>query len=109
MGDTMRKKDLNKLDDALFNRAIGFSKDEVSEEYNMIDDKLTLTKKKLNSKYYPPELKAIELIMEKYSIDKDGEYDNYNLDELIKEKERLLKLLNSAQEKYHDNKIKKKD
>lgn len=105
----MKKKDLEKLDNALFNRAIGFSKDEVSEEYNMVDDKLTLTKKKLNSKYYPPELKAIELLMEKYSLNNDNDYDSYSLDDLLQEKERLLNLLNLAQEKQNDNKNKKKN
>ena len=93
----MKRKDLNKLDEALFNRAIGFSKDEVSEEYNMVDDKLTLTKKKLNSKYYPPELKAIEMLMEKYDLDSDKEYEKYTLEELSKEKERLIELLKSAE------------
>ena len=93
----MKRKDLNKLDEALFNRAIGFSKDEVSEEYNMVDDKLTLTKKKLNSKYYPPELKAIEMLMEKYDLDSDKEYEKYTLEELSKEKERLMELLKSAE------------
>jgi len=105
----MKKKDLEKIDDALFNRAVGFTKDEVCEEYNMVDDKLTLTKKKLNSKYYPPELKAIEILMERYSLNKDNEYDNYSLEELMQEKEKLLKLLNIAQEKKNDNKIKKKN
>ena len=105
----MRKKDLEKIDDALFDRAIGFSRDEISEEYNMIDDKLTLTKKKLNSKYYPPELKAIEMLMEKYSLNKDNEYDNFNLNELMQEKERLLNLLNKAQEKQKNNDKKSKE
>ena len=95
----MKKKDIEKLDEALFNRAIGFSKDEVVEEYGMVEDKLTLIKKKLNSKYYPPELKAIEMLMEKYNLNNDNMYDNYNLQELEQEKERLLKLLNKAEEK----------
>ena len=79
----MKKKDLEKLDNALFNRAIGFSKDEVSEEYNMVDDKLTLTKKKLNSKYYPPELKAIELLMEKYSEALTEQAENLDIQLLL--------------------------
>ena len=93
----MKKKDLGKLDDALFNRAIGFSKDEVVEEYSMVEDKLTLVKKKLNSKYYPPELKAIEMLMEKYNLNKNDMYENYSLEELQREKERLLELLNKAE------------
>lgn len=107
----MERKDLEKIDDALFNRAIGFSKEEVSEEYNIVEDKLTLTKKKLNSKYYPPELKAIEMLMEKYSLNKDTTYDNYSLSELEEEKERLLNLLKTAEEKAirNDKKNKKKN
>ena len=102
----MKKRDLNKIDDALFNRAIGFSKDEVSEEYSMVEDKLTLTKKKLNSKYYPPELKAIEILIEKYNLNKNTDYDNYSISELNKEKERLLELLKKSEERQlkNDNK-----
>ena len=102
----MKKRDLNKIDDALFNRAIGFSKDEVSEEYSMVEDKLTLTKKKLNSKYYPPELKAIEILIEKYNLNKNTDYDNYSISELNKEKERLLELLKKSEERLlkNDNK-----
>ena len=92
----MKQKDLDKLDDALFNRAIGFSKEEVTEEYSMVEDKLTLIKKKLNSKYYPPELKAIEMIIEKYGLNKDETYEKYDLVELEEEKQRLIKLLKEA-------------
>lgn len=99
----MKKKDLDKLDDALFNRAIGFSKDEVTEEYGMVEDKLTLIKKKLNSKYYPPELKAIEMLMEKYDLNKDDMYDTYNLAQLQEEKQRLIELLKQAEEKSKRN------
>ena len=95
----MKQKDLEKVDDALFSRAIGFSKDEVTEEYSIVDDKLTLVKKKLNSKYYPPELKAIEMVMEKYGLDKDDMYEKFNLVELEEEKNKLIKLLKAAQEK----------
>lgn len=99
----MKQKDLDKLDDALFNRAIGFSKEEVTEEYSMVEDKLTLIKKKLNSKYYPPELKAIEMIIEKYGLNKDETYEKYDLVELEEEKQRLIKLLKEAQEKEKKN------
>ena len=106
----MRKRDLEKIDDALFNRAIGFSKDEVSEEYSMVEDKLTLIKKKLNSKYYPPELKAIEMLIEKYNLNESEEYKNYNLEELEEEKEKLKKMLQEAQEKQkNDRKTEKKN
>lgn len=107
----MKQKDLDKIDDALFSRAIGFSKDEVTEEYSMVDDKLTLVKKKLNTKYYPPELKAIEMVMEKYGLNKDETYEKYSLEELEEEKNKLLKMLKEAQEKEgkNDRKSEKKE
>lgn len=106
----MKKKDFDKLDDALFNRAIGFSKDEITEEYSMIEDKLTLVKKKLNSKYYPPELKAIELLMDKYNLNNNNPYDGFSLEELQNEKEKLVNMLKVAQEKQNkdDSKSNKK-
>ena len=99
----MKKRDLDKLDDALFNRAVGFTKDEVSEEYSMVEDKLMLVKKKLNSKYYPPELKAIEMLMDKYNLNKDNTYDDYDIGELEKEKAKLVQLLKKAEEKGKRN------
>ena len=106
----MKKKELEQLDNALFNRAIGFSKDDVTEEYSMVEDKLTLIKKKLNSKYYPPELKAIEMLMEKYGLNSDNTYEAYTLEELQQEKEKLLKMLEEAQERQRkdDSKNNKK-
>ena len=106
----MKKKELEQLDNALFNRAIGFSKDDVTEEYSMVEDKLTLIKKKLNSKYYPPELKAIEMLMEKYDLNSDNTYEAYTLEELQQEKEKLLKMLEEAQERQRkdDSKNNKK-
>ena len=99
----MKKKDLEKLDDALFNRAIGFTKDEITEEYSMVEDKLTLVKKKMNSKYYPPELKAIELLMEKYNLNNDDMYNEFNLQQLEQEREKLMQMLKIAQEKQNKN------
>ena len=99
----MKQKDLDRVDDALFNRAIGFSKDEITEEYSIVDDKLTLIKKKLNSKYYPPELKAIEMVMDKYGLNKDEMYEKYSLVELEEEKNKLIKMLKEAQEKEKKN------
>ena len=94
---------MEKIDEALFNRAIGFSKEEFTEEYNYVEDKLTLTKKKLNSKYFPPELKAIEMLMDKYSIADEDMYKNFSLEELKSEKEKLLNMLKEAEEKYLNN------
>lgn len=99
----MKKEDVSKLDDALFNRAIGFSKNDVVEEYSIEGDKLTLIRRKLNSKYYPPELKAIEMLMEKQNLNDEEIYKGYELEELEKEREKLLKMLNEAQEKCKDD------
>ncbi len=99
----MKKEDFKKIDEALFNRAIGFSQNEVVEEYSMVNDELTLVKRKLNSKYYPPELKAIEMIIEKQNLNDEDMYKGYELKELEKEREKLLTMLNEAQEKCKDD------
>ena len=106
----MKDKDLEKIDNALFNRAIGFSQDEVTEEFAIVDNELTLVKKKRNVKYYPPELKAIEMLMDKYGINNDGLYSGYSLEQLQQEKANLLKQLSEAEEKQiaNDKKSKKK-
>ena len=106
----MNNKDLEKIDNALFSRAIGFSQDEITEEFAMVENELTLIKKKRNVKYYPPELKAIEMLMGKYAITNDNMYKDYSLEQLTEEKESLLKQLKEAEEKQiaNDRKSKKK-
>ena len=99
--DKMKKKNQKEaLDDALFKKAIGFTAQEVSEEYNIIDNELTLSKKKTNTKTYPPDLSAIELMLEQIKDEETNDYNNYTLEELGKEKTKLLQMLEEAEKKY---------
>lgn len=83
------KKDIDKIKQALYDKAVGFKCEEVTEEYGMVDSELVLLKKKCNTKVYPPDMSAISMLLEK---DK-SEFSNMTDEELEKEKQRLLKLL----------------
>ena len=52
MGCENKKK---KLEQALYERAIGFTQEDVSEEFGMVDNSLKLIKRKTSKKYYPPD------------------------------------------------------
>lgn len=98
MGCENKKK---KLEQALYERAIGFTQEDVSEEFGMVDNSLKLIKRKTSKKYYPPEIRAIEMMMENFSPDDD--LKNKNLDELLKERERLIKMLDKAEKNDKKN------
>ena len=101
----MKDDKLNKVDEALLNRAIGFSKDDITEEFSIVEDELVLVKKKKNTKYYPPELKAIEMLKEEYGA--VNEYSDMSLDELNKEREKLLEMLKEAEDNARKKQKKK--
>lgn len=83
-------KDTDKIKKALFDKAIGYTAEEVTEEYGMVDSELVLLKKKRSFKSYPPDISAITMLLEK---DKSM-YEDLTDEELALEKARLLKLLN---------------
>lgn len=64
---------------------------EVIEEYAEVDGKLKLLKRKKTEKDIPPDLKAVQLIMEKQGG--GGEVSALSDEELENEKLKLLKLL----------------
>ena len=85
------KQDILKLKKALIKKAMGYSVEETTEEYSLVDNDLVLIKKKTTTKDYPPDLPTI-----KYLLGEDGEedeYKSYTKEELEKEKERLLNML----------------
>ena len=79
-----------KLEKALMDKAIGFTTQEVVEEYGFSGDDFVLQKRKTSTKSYPPDLSAIQMLLEK-----GGENELYNMtdDELEKEKQKLLSKL----------------
>ncbi len=81
-----------KLREAILKVALGFSLEEVTEEYDAKDGELRLIKRKETRKDVPPDLKAAKLLLD------DGEdYSALSDEELEQEKNRLLAQLNGGE------------
>jgi len=85
-------KNKKKLKEALLNKALGFTTQEVVEEYGYTGDEFVLQKRKTSTKSYPPDLSALQILLEKEGKQFD-EIENMTDEELLIEKERLIKLL----------------
>ena len=73
--------------DAIMKVALGYSLEEVTEEYGVEDGELRLVKRKETKKDVPPDLKAVKLLMD------EKDYSVLSDEELEAEKQRLLKRL----------------
>ena len=91
MQKTDKRKSKKKIDEALMKVALGYSVEEVTEEYAEVDGELRLTKRKETKKDVPPDLKAVQMLLSS-AEDRVSELSDEELEE---EKERLLKLLQS--------------
>lgn len=72
--------------------ALGFSLEEVTEEYGVEDGELKLVKRRETHKDIPPDLKAVKILME------DKDYSALSDEELEREKARLLKQLKEEED-----------
>lgn len=84
-----KRKDI--VMDTLYKKAIGYSVEEVVEEYASEERGGELLKRKVTKKAVPPDILALKTYMELMKDDK--EFDNMSIEELEKEKIRLLKQL----------------
>lgn len=75
------------IKEAIMKVALGYSLEEVTEEYGVEDGQLKLVKRKETKKDVPPDLKAVKLLMD------DKDYSVLSDEELEVEKQKLLKLL----------------
>ena len=75
------------IKNAIMKVALGYSLEEVTEEYGVEDGELKLVKRKETKKDVPPDLKAVKLLME------DKDYSVLSDEELEQEKQKLLKRL----------------
>lgn len=83
------------LDSALKKKAFGFDATETVEEYALSDEgEIKLSKKKVTTKFVPPDVSALKILLER-SVPLSG----YSDEELAAEKERLLKLLSRSEKK----------
>lgn len=80
----------DKLLKSLLKKAIGYKVSEVSEEYNVNEDGIEqLNKRKVTTKYIPPDLTALKAYLELTNGTND--YENMSDEELIKIKNELIK------------------
>ncbi|MBE5752419.1 MAG: hypothetical protein E7357_08425 [Clostridiales bacterium] len=84
----------NQISEAILKVALGFQVSETVEEYAEVDGELKLTKRKRTKKDVPPDLKAVQLLME---TNGNGDVASMSDEELETEKTRLLAML--AEEK----------
>ncbi len=73
---------------AILKVALGFSLEEVTEEYGVDEGELRLVKRRETRKDVPPDLKAVKLL-----LDGNGDYSALSDEELEREKQRLLSQL----------------
>lgn len=85
-------KDQKKLKEALLNKALGYTTQEIVEEYGYTGEEFVLQKRKTSTKSYPPDLSALQILLEK-EVKEPSEIELMTDEELAKEKERLLKML----------------
>lgn len=89
------KKKKGSISDALMKVAVGYSVEEVTEEYAEVDGEMKLLKRKETKKDVPPDLKAVQMILS----GSDAETSKLSDEELEKEKKRLLKELAEEEKK----------
>lgn len=94
MNKRTKKKKQNTLGEALMKVATGYSVEEVTEEYAEVDGEMKLLKRKETKKDVPPDLKAVQILLAGQETDLTKLSD----EELLAEKERLLKELAEKKE-----------
>ncbi len=90
------KKKEEKIGEALLKVALGYQVAEVTEEYAEVDGALKLTKRKKIKKDVPPDLKAVQLLLDTKQSDGFGEWSDEDLE---KERQRLLEELQAVKPK----------
>jgi len=87
----MNEKNQKKIKKALLEKALGYTTQEVVEEYGISGEEFVLQKRKTSTKSYPPDLSALQMLLE--GQEENNKYYQYTNDELEKEKLRLIKML----------------
>ena len=89
---------MEEIKKALLKKALGFSSDEVVEEYSLDENgNSVLNKRKVTKKYNPPDISAMKILLEKENFSDDS-LSHMTLAELKKEKKRLLKQLKEEED-----------
>lgn len=86
--------DEDKIRKALLKKALGYSADEVVEEYSYNEEgELKLSKKKVTKKHYGSDISAVKVLLERYYKTYEDRVLSMTDDELLKEKELLIQQL----------------
>ena len=105
-----KKSEKQEAESALKKRALGYRTTEVVEEYGVGEDGgVLLTKRRVTEKDVPPDLSALKLYLD-YTEDGDN-LSSMSLEELMQEREKLLKELALCEQKGEKNgtsKVRKK-
>jgi len=89
----------DEIKDALIKKALGFSCDEIVEEYSADENgNPILIKKKITKKINPPDVSALKFLLEQSEF-ADDEISKMSDEQLLLEKERLLQLLREKENK----------
>lgn len=84
---------------ALMKKAFGYTFNEVTEEYSTNENgDSVLTKKKVTKKFNPPDVTALKILLEQSQLF-DDEISKMTDEQLIAERDRLLKLLKCEEDK----------
>lgn len=79
------------MEDVLLRKAKGYSFEEKTEEFAVVDGEMTLVKRKVSTKYVQPDVGALKALAE--LTDDIGDLSEMTDEQLKAEKLRLLKLL----------------
>lgn len=96
----MNDADNKKILKALLKKALGYSVDEVSEEYGVdADGKLILQKKKVVNKHIPADMTAVKVLLDEFLGEGNEDYSTYTDEQLQLERARLLNELQNLDKK----------
>lgn len=84
---------VNELSEALRKVAVGYSLEEVTEEYGVEEGEDKLIKRKVTRKDVPPDLRAVKMLLDGDS----GDVTSLSDEQLEAEKKRLLKELQNEE------------
>ena len=91
------EKDAEKLEKSLFKKAIGYSVDEIVEEYanGENDENLRLIKRKITKKHIPPDISAAKTLLDTVD-DRFEDLKSLSDEELMKKRDELLKIISQG-------------
>lgn len=88
------KSQEKKIKNALIKKATGYDADEIMEEYSVNEDGIQhLSKRRVSKKHFAPDISAIKLFLSYWNEHSLNELEKMSDEELIEERNKLIKLL----------------